>query len=885
MLRTLRLRPNLEGSLLCPKLHYITPTPQAAKTLGVPHHSLEELARQICRQNGLAIAPILTAHRTLQNAIGTALNVTDADGIARTWKGAVKSILRSGIDLETLESVNVGNCQQLARLTRTYQQQLKQIGTVDPVEVLWTASRLPVSPQPLAIYGYFHPQPDELAFVKAIASEGSIVVLPDESCHPFPQWQNAIETLLEAGWTLGAQPENLQGIFPQTPVRENAGSPQHPPSLSSVCYSYANPEAEVRGMLCQIKQLLHEGVPAKDIVLVARDDAFYGPMVLDVAWEYELPVRALYATPLNTTRLGAWVRSLLEVIRTNFPFEPTAKWLSHPLASSRLQPVWTQVRQRHPHTLQQWQEWIDTDLSILKWKSRSARTDWVKRLREVLEVFEVRQRCNRWAREIIAYYKLEEALDAIAQPKDQRLKLEEFAREVTDTLNLLTVPAQPGRGGVELHSPKALSGARYPYVFVLGMAEGIFPAPLKDDPVLDFYTRKRLIRLGLPLEDATQVVRRESLSFEGLLEVATHTLTFSYLQRIGKEEMLPSPYLAKLNLKPHVAKAIAVASPEEARKVDLAGLRDTGTAGRVAFDDPVFDRAVRAWTVENRRETAMPDYEHNGAVAIAIDPQHHVFSASQLTQLGQCGFKWFAGYLLKLAELTEADTEFDGKLRGRFYHKTLELVVQKARGRANLRQGLLDALEEAFSEAEKSENLLGISTWDARRAEHLSLLRRTIAHDTFLSADTEVLGVELKFRGQWYGFNVEGIIDRIDSTPEGLHLIEYKNLSSKPTAAKDTSGKANLDVQLPLYQQVAAAALFPDRPVAQAYYYSISKQKKMEAEAEETQLKEFAHRIGHQLKQGHFPVEPDIEGKACQYCDRDLVCRKGVEGTGKSLTP
>jgi ATP-dependent helicase/DNAse subunit B len=441
---------------------------------------------------------------------------------------------------------------------------------------------------------------------------------------------------------------------------------------------------------------------------------------------------------------------------------------------------------------------------------------------------------------------------------------------------LLTVPAQPGRGGVELHTPKALWGANYRYVFVLGMAEGLFPAPLPDDPVLDFYTRKRLIRQGLPLEDATQAVRREALSFELLLQVATETLIFSYPQRLGKEEMLPSPYLAKSNLKPQVPEAIAVASREEARKANLAGIRALGTPVILDADDRVFDRVVRAWTVEQRRESATPYDEYDGVVEIGIDPAQHVFSASQLTQLGQCGFKWFAGYLLKLAELTEADTEFNGKLRGRLYHKTLELVVQKAQGKSDVRQGMLDALDEAFWEAEKSENLLGIPAWDARRPEHLALLRRTIAHESFISPETEILGVELKFKGQWYGLKVEGIVDRIDLTPDGLCAIEYKNLSSKPTAAKDASGKANLDVQLPLYSQVATAALFPDRPVSKAYYYSISKQKAMKADAEETELEEFADRIQQHLKQGDYPVEPDIDGKACQYCCQDLVCRQGA---------
>ncbi|MGB3237521.1 MAG: PD-(D/E)XK nuclease family protein [Geitlerinemataceae cyanobacterium] len=859
MQRTLLLKGNLDRSKLSPKLHVITATPQAAKTLQVPHHSLEDLAQQICRQQGIAIAPILTSHRSLREAVRQAIDPDDLDGTARTWKRSVKAILRAGIDLETLESIKTRNLPQLARLTRTYQQQLRQLGAIDPAQVLWVASRLSCHRQALAIYGYFHPQPDELEFIDAISADGSVLVLADENLDSVWDSQKAIEELQKRGWILGETKANPKSVRRYAP---------------GLC-AYPNPEAEVRGALSQIKQLLQKGVRASDIVLVARDDAFYGPTVLDVAWEYELPMRALYATSLNTTRLGAWVRSLFEAIRSNFPFEATAKLLSHPLASARLQPIWAEVRQRHPQGLQKWQQLLGEDLSCLKWKQRDTRANWVQRLREVFDAFEVRQRCGGWAREIIAYYKLDEGLDAVAEPEGNRLTLEEFAREVTDSLNFLTVPAQPGRGGVELHTPKALWGAHYRYVFVLGMAEGLFPAPLKNDPVLDFYTRKQLIRLGFSLESATQAVRREALSFELLLQVATQTIVFSYPQQLEKEEMLPSPYLAKLDLKPQVPETIAVASREEARTVNLAGIIAQAIHPIVASDDRVFERVVGAWTVEQRRESAAPHDEYDGAVEIGIDPAQHVFSASQLTQLGQCGFKWFAGYLLKLAELTEAQTEFSGKLRGRLYHKTLELVAQKAQGKPDLRQEMLDAIDDAFAEAEKSENLLGIAAWDARRSEHLDLLRRTIAHESFISPDTEILGVELKFRGEWHGLKVEGIVDRIDSTPEGLCAIEYKNLSSKPTAAKNTSGKADLDVQLPLYSQVATAALFPDRPVSKAYYYSISKQKIIKADPDATELAEFALRIKQHLTKGHYPVQPDIDGKACQYCCQDLVCRQG----------
>ena len=40
-------------------------------------------------------------------------------------------------------------------------------------------------------------------------------------------------------------------------------------------------------------------------------------------------------------------------------------------------------------------------------------------------------------------------------------------------------------------------------------------------------------------------------------------------------------------------------------------------------------------------------------------------------------------------------------------------------------------------------------------------------------------------------------------------------------------------------------------------------------------LTAFAARVQGALETGHFAVEPDADGTACEYCAFDLVCRKG----------
>ncbi|MDY6940766.1 MAG: PD-(D/E)XK nuclease family protein [Cyanobacteriota bacterium] len=890
MTRTVYLHSPPEIPIDGDRLTVITPTRQIARSLQVPHLNLETLAQQICQRQGQTIAPVLLARRTLQTAVKIALSPTDIEGTARSFSGAVKSILRAGIDLETLASVSQPKVRQLAHLTRTYQQQLAEYRAIEPSELFWHASRFMKGQkgdrQPLFIYGYFQPRRDRLAFIDAIAAEGSAIVLPCQDEDIFTDNRQAIDWLQKREWEIIDNPPShpLPSNIPiSASPRPRVPASLHPPSPHLQSHTYPNLEAEVRGVLTQVKQLLTDGVAARDIVLVARDDTLYGPTVLDVAWEYELPMRALYPVPLAATRLGAWIRLLLEVIGSNFPFEATAKLLSHPLVGGKLKAVWPDVRSRHPQGLRSWRtlgKQAGLDLSVLKWKKKDTRSNWGQRLREVFEGFHIRQQCGGWAREIVAYYKFLEGLEALGQPETERVAFADFTRDVTDSLRLLSVPAQPGRGGVELHVPQSVAGTRYPHVFVLGMAEGIFPAPLQDDPVLDFFTRKQLQRQEFPIESIAQIARREALGFRFLQSVAAQTLIFSYPQRMGKAEMLPSPYLSGLGLNSQVLE-LASASLEEVRKVELARYVANGNApknGKNGKVDPLFSHIVAAWQIERHRESADPQDEYDGAISVGIDPTKRVFSASQLTQLGQCGFKWFAGHLLHLDELDEAQTELEGRMRGRLYHKTLELALHMAREKPDLdlQDGMLECLEAAFEEAEETERVGDVSAWEVRRREHLDRLRRTIAHESFLSEDAEVLATERTFVGTWHGLKVEGTVDRIDETPEGLQLVEYKNISSKPTAAKDRDGKAKLEVQLPLYAQVAAKVLFPDRPVAKAYYYSITKQKTFEVKADDGELAKFIDRVKDQLSQGNYRVEPDVDGKACNYCAQDLVCRKGA---------
>ena len=145
----------------------------------------------------------------------------------------------------------------------------------------------------------------------------------------------------------------------------------------------------------------------------------------------------------------------------------------------------------------------------------------------------------------------------------------------------------------------------------------------------------------------------------------------------------------------------------------------------------------------------------------------------------------------------------------------------------------------------------------------------------FLPSDREVIARETEFKTQWHGLQVQGTIDRIDRTATGLTIIDYKTSSSIPAGVKDNTGKANLDIQLALYIDAIEQSQ-PEIPVEKAVYYSLTKSKAMgRAKKNPELLAAFAERVKAHLEQGYYPVNPDRDCQACQYCAFDSVCRRG----------
>ena len=892
--------------------------------------SLHDLAVRTVTAGGEAVAGAVTRLLAMREAVAEVVAPSDVEGTARRVEPVVSELLRAGIAsrswlASTLEAAGVGRRSvETVRLALAYSRRLAQRGLVDPAELLWRAAAAGPRQEPVLVFGYARLGESEVAFLDALAAAGSAVVLP----RGFASSAAAAAQLGARGWSV-VEDERLsdapgprlaarftwavgQGAAP--PAAEAGGGPAPLPALAA--HLLANEEDEVRFALARVKDLLEAGASPDAIALVARDERGYGPLVKAVAAEFGVPVRLAYAVPVRETRFGEAVGLLVESVGGGLPFEPTAKLLRHPLTRALGDEAWAAARAGHATGAAEWLAAGARAAELLDWPGRATWDEYRERLRATLAGLGLAQPAPRQDRRARAKLErcLREALPEAGSPAAREVvPLARFLGLVGDVLDVAVIAADPPRrDAVELHTPLAVFGARYEHVFALGLAEGDFPQSVADDPVVDFRERRALERAGLALEDAQGAAEREELSFLAVLHACGASLTLTCPASFGGKERLPSPFFAAVGA-PEPA-APGPRRPASALEGLIASLpAAVGRDGSSAPASPASvggrphgGRAALAWVVERRREGGFPPDAFDGVHGVPL-PLAGPYSATQLTTFGQCSFRWFVQYGMRLAELQEAEEEVTPVTAGSVYHETLALAVRRASREVPacgespeddpFRAAVLDHLDRAYDDAqarlEERGTRLRSPTWPLRRRENLATLRRLVAAPAFALPGSRVLSVEAGFEATWRGLTVKGRVDRIDAVDVGgeerLVLTDYKLGSRAPAGAKGSGGRLTLDVQLPLYVEAAAPALHPGKRVLNARYLSINAAevtKEVEPGGIDAQaLDQLVRRFASALRSGSFPLDPDDANEACRYCDFDIVCRRGPRLSRKAGAP
>jgi RecB family exonuclease len=584
--------------------------------------------------------------------------------------------------------------------------------------------------------------------------------------------------------------------------------------------------------------------------------------------------------PLAETRLGGWLTLAAEAVLSEAGYETMLRLLGQSLTGALDPAKRAAARARRAQGWRAWRE-LAGETPLLTHLARAGLaprplSEWLQWLRDLLAAADLPRRLAAWAAEARAAQALETLLAEMPRWSDRtEPTAAEFFGALAEALQVQSVAADPARGGVALHTPLALYGARYEHVVVLGLGEGLLPARLTDDPWLDAEERRRLSLAGVPQEGAAE----GSLWLTRPKVLDRRPLPASrFLKRLSAVAIEPEPLAAGV---------------EELRRALLGRPEELG-------DDPVATAARAALAVERRRESAAAPDAFDGVLGQSLAPPA-VFSVSELRTLGQCPFRWFAERRLGLAEPEEAAAEPEPSLRGSLVHLVLALVARAAglAGRPadrELMAALVEpALDLAVGGAAGDERLSGaaaamgssfvraqtelqrleaLSFWPLERDEIRAQLQTAVLAPGFLDEGAAPVAIEVWLKGCWRDLPVHGRADRIDRLADGSELLlDYKDRggNSRPPGIQGPDGGLTVDLQLPIYQALRGGA-------ARAAYLNLrsGQRAKAPAENQDELLADFAADVPRRFADGDFAIAPDRGRAACEYCACDLVCRAGL---------
>ncbi len=422
----------------------------------------------------------------------------------------------------------------------------------------------------------------------------------------------------------------------------------------------------------------------------------------------------------------------------------------------------------------------------------------------------------------------------------------EFLADLRREIASVTLDDAQGRDGRVLATTVSdARGMPHKHVFILGLSESIFPAPVPEDPLLLESERQALRDRGLPVPLRAERSDDAGLFYE-LAGLAGKTLVLSRPALRDGAEWIDSalwrsaaaafdePPMTKL-------KVGAVTPPTETATIDEAALAvaictgsdlpplEGALAGWLARANPAaWARLGGAYAVEAGRLSRRSPYDsHSGRLADGGLVAHlaqrfgpdYAWSASQLNQLGECGFRFFSNRLLDLKPLEPPQAGLDVLQRGTLYHHLLERTYVRIRDEgltliaANAERALVlldEEADRAFAQAPaelgfrprpgwvQEQRLIRQRAADLVRADFeggvVSKQQQDAPGDgagerrvMFLEATYDAANLLTLDDGR--PVRVRGIIDRIDQQGDRWLVVDYKSGTKAIGAAETTRGR------------------------------------------------------------------------------------------------
>jgi RecB family exonuclease len=606
---------------------------------------------------------------------------------------------------------------------------------------------------------------------------------------------------------------------------QSATSTLQPPAQVQVMLA-ADPLHEARAALTLAAEYrAARGTPVR-VILTARTPETYRTALTIAARERQLPLHWHAAQTHAETPPGRLLYLVAQVLMSGWTYESVCALLSSPTLGELAPGHWQNIRRAGPGSQEHWNAsgLLPQGLAFLgDLPARAMPDEWFQALRDLPLALNL-------------LFELSLPLASrLPEASDQRT----YGAALHQALRLPTpCPATLPEDALVVVPADALPGAQADLVLALGLTEGVWPALPSFPPPLDAHARAELNQAGLPLPDVVSHARHERDLYRWAQCAAPRFVAFTP-QVVRGSRRVPSDLIRNEPL---------ISAPP----YHLAEIDPPEVPVQRPFDHPPFD-----------------------VFDLRLSP-------TQLTRFGQCAFRWFAQHGLGLRDPEEPRTTLAPHVRGRLYHLTLDHLAKHLKDDpAADRQRVM---ENGFVLAETQEHLARLPNWAWQRTEHLRHLSDLVASPEFLPAGHTVHASEQDFALEWYGLTVHGTLDRLDLTPEGYEITDYKTGTTKPKGAKGADGRLSLDVQLPVY--LAAATELMREDVTRGRYLSLTRRDRRPlavAAPDQLALKQLADELFDAVETGHFPVNPDAAMSACEQCAYVALCRHTGEGGAEDV--
>ena len=748
---------------------------------------------------------------------------------------AVGSLLEEETDSRELRDAAAQSgsepARALAEIYSAYLSELRQSGLTHPLQVNRVAAEAiqagASTPNVVMLDGFQRFTAGELRLITALSQNAEMTISFDNKA---TERSKADYERLE---------QALPGVTRPDPLTAGDGS------VASTKGEAANQEQHAREIARQIKQLMADDPKLRpsDCAVTFRQVTPYLAMMRRIFEEYEIPLDPAAGARLSDTPVGSWLRRLLGIKENGWRVKDVAAVLRSGvvnldrwgLAASIVDDLSQQARERKIwsgreelkglagkdsaglvgalNDIGELLDGLESDEAGRERRLLEALFDETGWLRESRNLDEETAQCVEQLRSYLT-----EMADATRNSETDEPESYGAFRERLNRRLAMPVLMRRTPGGVLLAPMHTMHGLRFRHVAVGGLSEGEFPLARRSGELLNDTMRESLKKAGLQIPPAPRSTEEE-LWQSVTSRADDSTALWRYRLNNAGKEATPSWVFQEvdsvLENRPPTQHVGETASGRELAIACALGWvnNELLRPPPVQETDPWGIVRIAAQVEQTRRSFQFAG-EYEGRVSSGLAPRltqpGSGWSASSLDSYLTCSFQFFGSRVLGLNELDDEPDEGDGAMRGAIIHSILEhalnsLIEQRLplnKDTIGTVINYIDTEGRAMWDRAPEENSFGqAALWRLEWPRYRDRIVMMLEQGTLAVGPEDgyrVLDAEHKFEESVDTnppLKIRGFIDRIDETPNGLTVIDYKT-GSIPTQKDVRDGKST---QLALY--------------------------------------------------------------------------------------